>query len=76
MVISTKGVLVQCDIPTKVYILHLNSQRAANDKIVIRELDDTNLLIYAKQVDLVKEELKKHNDSHIYQPPVVDKRLA
>jgi hypothetical protein len=36
------------DIPTKVYILHLNSQRAANDKIVIRELDDTNLLIYAK----------------------------
>jgi hypothetical protein len=36
------------DIPTKVLIVHINSQRSVNEKIVVRELDDTTLLVNPK----------------------------
>ena len=36
------------DIPTKVLIVHINSQRPVNEKIIVRDLDDTTLLVNPK----------------------------
>lgn len=63
------------DVQTKVFIMSLSEQRGTHEKIVVRELDDYNLLINPKFVELVKAELQKHNDSNTYQPPVADKRI-
>eukprot|EP00955_Chlamydomonas_euryale_P028844 304062-Chlamydomonas_euryale.AAC.13 len=63
------------DVPTRVLIASLNEGRPAGQRIVLRELDDTTLLINPKFIDFVKRELQKHAESNTYQPPVQDKRL-
>ncbi|KAG1666885.1 hypothetical protein FOA52_013518 [Chlamydomonas sp. UWO 241] len=75
MVSASKGVIVQCDIPTKVLIASLNEGCGTGDRVVLRELDDTTLLINPKFVDLVKEALQKHTDKNTFAVPVQDKRL-
>lgn len=68
-------IALRSDVQTKVFITSLSEQRGTHEKIVVRELDDYNLLINPKFLELVKAELQKHNDSNTYQPPVADKRI-
>lgn len=63
------------DVPSKVLISILNEGRGPGDRVVLRELDDTTLLITPKYVELVKAELQKHADANTYQVPVVEKRI-
>jgi len=70
MVTATRGVLIRCDIPTKVFITHLNESRPINDKIIIdKPLDDETVLIHTKALDFVKEEIRKYKQTITYQAP-------
>lgn len=63
--------------PTKVFILSLDTTRSATEKVVLRDLDDTAVLINPRYLEFVKEELHKHNEANVYQIPTgADKRIA
>ena len=65
------------DVPTKVLLVSLNEGRGSGERVVLRELDDTTVLLNPKYVQFAKEQLQKHSESNTYQPPVVglEKRL-
>jgi hypothetical protein len=45
MVSAVHGTLLECDIPTKVFILHLNDEQLPSERFVIQDLDATHLLV-------------------------------
>ena len=55
MVSAVHGTLLECDIPTKVFILHLNDEQLPSERFVIQDLDDTHLFIKSDMLETVKE---------------------
>ena len=62
-----EGVLITTDIAAKEMILVLNRENDGN--IVLKELDDTHLLIRTEWVDRVQEEVARRFDQNYYVRP-------
>jgi len=76
MVSATKGILIRCDVPTKVFICHLDESRPTNERFVLdKTLDDQTVLIRndPRHVEYIQTELKKYKQNITYQPPVEKK---
>lgn len=69
MVSAIKGVLLECDIPTKVFVVNLNENLPVNDKFIIQDLDETRLFVQPRIVDWLELKLKEFQDSNTYQAP-------
>jgi len=72
MVKAMQGVLLKCDIPTKVYIVTLNQQKEPSEKFILEDLDDTHLFVQPTVVEWLKTQLKEFQDQNTYQPPRKD----
>ncbi|KAK3280083.1 hypothetical protein CYMTET_12065 [Cymbomonas tetramitiformis] len=61
MVSAHKGILLECDIPTKQYLVSLNNDLEPSDKFIKYDLDDTHLFVQAgeKEEQFLKEALEK-----------------
>mmetsp|Transcript_44625 Transcript_44625/g.142090 ORF Transcript_44625/g.142090 Transcript_44625/m.142090 type:complete len:87 (+) Transcript_44625:57-317(+) len=68
---ATRGVMIECDIPVKQYILKLNEERPNSEKFVIRDLDDTHLFVQPKVAgesthDYLAARVKEFNEKNTY----------
>ena len=68
MVSAVHGTLIECDVPTKVFILHLNDEQLPSERFVIQALDETHLLVQPHRVELVRAEVKKFQERSQYVP--------
>lgn len=59
MVVSDKGVLIECDPQMKQFILYLDDQQADGAKIVLKDLDATHVFVDSKYVDLIKNQIEE-----------------
>ena len=57
------------DVPTKEFILSLNSSKATNERFIIQDLDDTRLFVQPTVVDWLEKRLKEFHEENTYQPP-------
>ena len=55
--------------PTKVYILSLNEQKARSEKFVIEDLDDRHLFVQPTVIEWLETRLKEFQDENTYQAP-------
>jgi aminoglycoside phosphotransferase (APT) family kinase protein len=69
MVTATEGVLLQCDVPTKEYLLQLNSKQAQNQRFVLRDLDEAHLWIKPGRADFVQQAVREFNNLNVYTAP-------
>ncbi|BDA42782.1 probable general transcription factor IIH subunit 5 [Coccomyxa sp. Obi] len=69
MVSAIRGVLLQCDVPAKEFILSLNDSKPTNERFVILDLDDTHLFVQPTVVEWLEKRLKEFNEENTYQPP-------
>jgi hypothetical protein len=65
MIPFVQGVLITTDIAAKQIIMFLNEKNEG--KIIIRELDETHLLIHAEWVNDVKEAVNRIFDQNYYE---------
>jgi hypothetical protein len=49
---------------------HTAAAAAARSAFIIKELDDTHLLVKEDMVDFVQEQVKAFNNKNVYTPPV------
>ncbi|PNH04606.1 RNA polymerase II transcription factor B subunit 5 [Tetrabaena socialis] len=70
MVSAKKGALLRCDVPTKVFIVHMNSQAKAEGRkeFIISDLDEHTLLVNPVHVDEIRAAIKKYSDELTYDP--------
>lgn len=61
---SVEGSLISCDVPTKQLIVYIN--RENQDRIILRDLDDTHVLIDSRYVDYLKEEVARLLERNMY----------
>lgn len=57
MVVSDKGVLIECDPQMKQFILYLDEQRPVGSKLVLKDLDATHVFVDSNQVEFIKKEI-------------------
>ncbi|KAL7421648.1 hypothetical protein Q5752_003417 [Cryptotrichosporon argae] len=61
---ASTGTLITCDSAAKQIILHLDGQREGPGKFVLRDIDDTHVLVktvfLAEIKELLQEELEKN----------------
>lgn len=69
MVNAINGVVLECDIPTKQFLVSLNDSLPPKEQFICLDLDDTRVFIRSKRADFVKAELKQWGDKHTYQAP-------
>eukprot|EP00884_Botryococcus_braunii_P004250 jgi/Botrbrau1/13826/Bobra.0056s0068.1 len=69
MVSALQGVLLECDVPTKVFILSLNEARQNKDRFVIEDLDETRLFVQPTVIEWLESRLKEFHEENTYQPP-------
>ncbi|CAL5219450.1 g1285 [Coccomyxa viridis] len=69
MVSAIRGVLLQCDVPTKEFIISLNESKPTNERFIIHDLDDIRLFVQPSVVEWLEERLKQFNEENTYQPP-------
>lgn len=74
MVQAVKGYLVECDVPTKEFLINLNDSLPPSDNFIFCELDDTRLFIKPKRVEFVRQRLKAFYEQHTYQAPQAQTR--
>ncbi|GBG91092.1 hypothetical protein CBR_g51826 [Chara braunii] len=67
---AIKGVIIECDIPMKQYILRMNSEMPNSQKFVLRDLDDTHLFVQANMVTLIKRKVEEFMESNTYEKPM------
>ena len=61
---------VSCsDVPTKVFILSLNEEKAGPEKFVLEDLDDKTLFVQPTVVEWLEGKLKEFQDENTYQVP-------
>ena len=68
MVSAVHGTLLECDIPTRVFILHLNDEQIPSERFVIQDLDETHLLVQPHRIEMVRGEVKKFQEKSQYVP--------
>uniref|UniRef100_A0A7S3L5P3 General transcription and DNA repair factor IIH subunit TFB5 n=1 Tax=Amphora coffeiformis TaxID=265554 RepID=A0A7S3L5P3_9STRA len=64
--LPSTGYLVACDIPTKNFIQHLNDVRPREKRFIIKELDQTHLLVKHKARDEILIEVEKWQNSNVF----------
>ncbi|KAK9819476.1 hypothetical protein WJX81_000381 [Elliptochloris bilobata] len=69
MVSALHGVLLECDEPTREFILSLNEGKPTAEKFVIYDLDDTRLFVQPTVVNWLEQRLKEFAEENTYQPP-------
>lgn len=57
MVVSDKGVLIECDPQMKQFILYLDDKQPAGSKLVLKDLDATHVFVESKYVELIKTQI-------------------
>lgn len=57
MVVSDKGVLIECDPQMKQFILYLDEKRPIGSKLVLKDLDATHVFVESKFVDFIKTQI-------------------
>lgn len=57
MVVSDKGVLIECDPQMKQFILYLDENQPKDSKLVLKDLDATHVFVESKYVDLIKNQI-------------------
>jgi TFIIH basal transcription factor complex TTD-A subunit len=60
----TRGILVECDPAIKQFILHLDQVHS----FVLKDLDETHLMVDASVGTLIEEELDKLADKNTFVP--------
>ena len=68
MVSAVHGTLLECDIPTKVFILHLNDEQLPSERFVIQDLDATHLLVQPHKMEMVREQVKLFHEKSQFVP--------
>ena len=68
MVSAVHGTLLECDIPTKVFILHLNDEQLPSERFVIQDLDATHLLVQPHKMEMVREQVKQFQEKSQFVP--------
>jgi TFIIH basal transcription factor complex TTD-A subunit len=68
MVSAVHGSLLECDIPTKVFILHLNDEQLPSERFVIQDLDETHLLVQPHKMEMLRREVKTFQERSQYVP--------
>ena len=64
--LPSTGYLVACDIPTKNFIQHLNDVKPREQRFIIKELDQTHLLVKHKARDEIEFEVEKWQNSNVF----------
>ncbi|KAK6906644.1 TFIIH basal transcription factor complex TTD-A subunit [Kwoniella mangroviensis CBS 10435] len=62
----TSGVLVTCDSAAKQILLHLDSMRDGPYKFMIRDVDETHIMIKREYVEEIKELLQDELEKNTY----------
>ncbi|WWC65094.1 uncharacterized protein I303_107708 [Kwoniella dejecticola CBS 10117] len=62
----TSGVLVTCDSAAKQILLHLDSSRDGPYKFMIRDVDETHMIIKREYVEEIKELLQDELEKNTY----------
>lgn len=57
MVVSDKGVLIECDPQMKQFILYLDDKQPIGSKLVLKDLDATHVFVESKYVELIKTQI-------------------
>lgn len=58
MVVSDKGVLIECDPQMKQFILYLDEKQPVGSKLVLKDLDATHVFVESSYVDLIKTQIE------------------
>lgn len=58
MVVSDKGVLIECNPQMKQFILYLDEKQPVGSKLVLKDLDATHVFVESKYVDLIKTQIE------------------
>lgn len=59
--------MISCDVPTKQFILHLNAlKEPASKKFLVRDLDDTHLIVKEKAKDEILQKVEEWENSNVY----------
>lgn len=61
---TVEGSLISCDVPTKQLIVYIN--RENQDRIILRDLDDTHVLIDSRYVSYLQEEVARLLERNMY----------
>ncbi|WVQ85897.1 hypothetical protein IAT38_008065 [Cryptococcus sp. DSM 104549] len=62
----TQGVLVTCDSAAKQILLHIDSMREGPGRFVIRDIDETRLLVKKEHVEEIKVALQDELEKNTY----------
>lgn len=67
---TKKGVIIQCDIPIKQYILYLNDEDVKNQKpaFVVEDLDPTHVVVASEFVETIKAKVTEFVESNCRPP--------
>ncbi|KAL1409577.1 hypothetical protein Q8F55_003568 [Vanrija albida] len=68
------GTLITCDSAAKTILLHLDKQRDGNNKFILKDVDDTHVLVKTAHVDELKEALATELEKNTYDVPDADMR--
>ena len=62
--LTTRGSLITTDIPTKQLLLYIN--RENGNRIILKDLDDTHVLVDPRFVQYLKEEVARLLERNMY----------
>ncbi|XP_018911375.1 general transcription factor IIH subunit 5 [Bemisia tabaci] len=71
MVNVMKGILIECDLAMKQFLLHLDETSALGRKFIIQDLDDTHLFISADILETLQARIDDLMDQISF--PLVEK---
>ncbi|RSH87609.1 uncharacterized protein EHS24_000121 [Apiotrichum porosum] len=63
---ASNGTLITCDSAAKQILIHLDAQRDGPQKFIIRDVDDTHVLIKSIYVDMVRTSLQEELEKNTY----------
>lgn len=69
MVNATQGVLLECDIAMKQFILSMNEERPQSERFIIYDLDDTHLMVQPHVVDELQARIREFQDKNTFTAP-------
>ncbi|KMT06518.1 hypothetical protein BVRB_7g156920 [Beta vulgaris subsp. vulgaris] len=69
MVNATKGLFISCDIPMAQFIIHMNGSMPANQKFIIRVLDDTHLFVQPHAAEMIRSAMSEFREANTYEKP-------
>jgi len=62
---STGGILLTTDVPTKQLIVFIDNEN--DNKIILKDLDDTHLIIKSDYLDYVQNECERLHEQNVFE---------